>query len=366
VDAGAADGDLGLDEGVAGLFLALGQQMDVGGARLQRVAVGVVEDDVVGGFAGGLHAGAGVFVEGDEVVDRGGAGGEFGFAAGHLRAANLEIGEVVPEVGDAVAAEQGAVGVRDGHTVLDVQGGIGERLGDETVLDGDAAAVGDRDRLIGRPGGGEVIEDDVGRLLHRDGVAGLDFAGAALPGAFAELRFVAGADPEVAHDDVVGAKEAQAGVAERDAAAGRSGAVEGEVGFLDVEVAAQRNRPGHGKLDDARTLLVDGPAQAAGAAVVLEGGDLQHAAAATAAGVCAETLGAGEGEFVGATADGFGRREETILGGFGGVGGRERGDQEEGGEEEGREGEHERKRRREGGEGGTLRLWDGVTLRRGK
>ena len=113
---------------------------------------------------------------------------------------------------------------------------------------------------------------------------------------------VAAPDAEVADDDVVGADD-QGGVGERDAAARRALAGDGDARLADDEVRGEADRAGDIEDDGARPARLDRGAQAAGAAVG-ETGDAQHRAASAARRESSRALGAGKGEGLG----GGGRR----------------------------------------------------------
>lgn len=83
-------------------------------------------------------------------------------------------------------AEQGAVAA----TAFEVAGAI-EAFGNDGPLHGDSIGIGHGEGFVDAPGGGDVIEDDVGGEIDGEGVVLHDGA-----------IVVAGAEAEIANDDV--------------------------------------------------------------------------------------------------------------------------------------------------------------------
>ena len=106
---------------------------------------------------------------------------------------------------------------------------------------------------------------------------------------------VAGPDADVADDDVVRAAHAHVVLADADAFAGRGLAGDREVRIVNDEPRFERDQAADVEHDGPRPLGFDRRAQAARAAVV-EIGDFDHAAAASAAGEPAVAFRAGKRE----------------------------------------------------------------------
>ncbi len=186
--------------------------------------------------------------------------------------------EVVVERDPAGGPHQGTVAVRALAVDAAVQG-----LRDQAPLDGDIGHVAaQREALVHRPAGRAVVEDHT--------------AGPASHGERVDLRTgdVAGPEPQVAHDHVVG-QDLDRLSPEADAAAGRRLAGDRQEGLRDHDLAEQRDQPAHPEDHRARARGPDRVAEAAGARVV-EVADDDDAATAAAGSRGAKALGPGEGQ----------------------------------------------------------------------
>ena len=197
--------------------------------------------------------------------------------------------QIVMETDAAAAiAEQRAVAV----LALLMAGTIQAR-GDERPLHGDAIGVGDGERFIDAPGGGDVIEDDVLRTVHLEAVV-------LHAGAIA----VTGTEAQIADDDVVGTNDPRCPTRDGDAVTGRGLSGEGEEGLIDGQRGGELD--GAGKVEDYRARSgggLDTGAQTAGADVV-QVGDVVNVATPATLGRCAKALGRGEREWLGSQGQG--------------------------------------------------------------
>ena len=127
---------------------------------------------------------------------------------------------------------------------------------------------------------------------------------------------VAAPGADVADDDVVGVDH-QGRVGERDAAARRALAGDGDARLADDEIGGEPDRAGDVEEDGARPARLDRRAQAARAAVG-EAGDAEHGAAAPARGEAPRALRARKGERSGPPAGPREKQEQKEGGRLGG------------------------------------------------
>jgi len=209
---------------------------------------------------------------------------------------------VKADAGAVTTADEGAfaVGLAAGVD------GVMEAFGDEAPLDGDVPGIrADGEDFVDAPGGGELVEDDVLAFLDADGIDVL-------------AGDVTGAEAEVTDDDLAG-EDHEVMPGDGEALAGGGLACEGEEGVLDADGAFEEEGAGGAEDDGAGTGGFDGGAEGAWTGVV-EVGDGDDAAAATADGPFAGTFSSWEGGELGV-----------------GGGGEESGEEEAGAEEEPRQ-----------------------------